>query len=146
MLPLPLELVTMLGSSLIGGFLTIWAKKIENQKAQTEMLIGLRKQEAEAIDAARRYENPGFQYTRRTIAILAVLFIVVWPKIVPVFWPDVLTIVGWTTWDPGFWIFEGKELTKFQYLKGLVITPLDTHLMSAIVGMYFGASMVKNIK
>jgi hypothetical protein len=41
---------------------------------------------------------------------------------------------------------EGKELIKWQSLKGLVITPLDTHLLSAIVGLYFGASMVKNAK
>jgi hypothetical protein len=26
---------------------------------------------------------------------------------------------------------------------GLIITPLDTHLMSAIVGLYFGGSLVK---
>jgi len=26
------------------------------------------------------------------------------------------------------------------------LTPLDTHLVSAIVGLYFGASMVKNAK
>jgi hypothetical protein len=26
---------------------------------------------------------------------------------------------------------------------GIVITPLDTHLMSAIVGLYFGGSLVK---
>jgi len=26
---------------------------------------------------------------------------------------------------------------------GVVITPLDTHLMSAIVGLYFGGSLVK---
>jgi len=31
-------------------------------------------------------------------------------------------------------------------MKGLVITPLDTHLVSAITGLYFGASMVKNAK
>jgi hypothetical protein len=26
---------------------------------------------------------------------------------------------------------------------GVVITPLDTHLMSAIIGLYFGGSLVK---
>ena len=26
---------------------------------------------------------------------------------------------------------------------GVIITPLDTHLMSAIVGLYFGGSLVK---
>jgi len=28
-------------------------------------------------------------------------------------------------------------------MTGMVITPLDTHLVSAIVGLYFGGSLVK---
>jgi uncharacterized ion transporter superfamily protein YfcC len=143
---IPLELITMLGSSLMSAVMTLWAKKMEADKQRTEMLIKVREQEANAVDAARRFSNQGFMWTRRIVTILAVLAIVVWPKVVPVFWPDVLTVVGWTQWNPGFWIFEGAEETQFKYLKGLVITPLDTHLMSAIVGLYFGASMVKNVR
>jgi hypothetical protein len=143
---IPLELITMLGSSLMSALMTLWSKKMEADKQRTEMLIKVREQEAAAVDAARRFTNQGFMWTRRIVTILAVLAIVVWPKVVPVFWPEVMTIVGWTAWDPGFWIFEGREDTKFQYLNGLVITPLDTHLMSAIVGLYFGSSMVKNVR
>jgi hypothetical protein len=65
----------------------------------------------------------------------------------PVFWPELPVVVGWTEWNPGFlFITEGEEQTVWQSLKGLVITPLDTHLVSAIIGLYFGASMVKNAK
>jgi hypothetical protein len=56
-------------------------------------------------------------------------------------------VVGWTEWTPGFlFITEGGEDTVWKTMKGLVLTPLDTHLVSAIVGLYFGASMVKNAK
>lgn len=143
---IPLELITMLGSAALSGVMTIWAQSIEAKKKQTEMLIGIREQERKTVHQARKYDSPGFQYTRRIIALAAVFSIIVWPKLVPVFWPDVMTIVGWTAWNPGFWIFEGKEETMFQYLNGLVITPLDTHLMSAVVGLYFGASMVRNVR
>jgi hypothetical protein len=37
-------------------------------------------------------------------------------------------------------------VVEWKQLKGLVITPLDTHLVSAIVGLYFGASIVKNAR
>ena len=36
-----------------------------------------------------------------------------------------------------------KEITLDKEFFGVVITPLDTHLMSAIIGLYFGGSLVK---
>ena len=50
---------------------------------------------------------------------------------------------------------EGKFITEIKSMPvddkeimdkafaGVIITPLDTHLMSAIVGLYFGGSLVK---
>lgn len=144
---IPLELITMLGSSLLGGFMTMWSQNMKaKQEAFQRAIDGLAAQ-SKATDEARRYENKGFQLTRRIIALSAIGAIIVWPKVVPVFWPDLPVIVGWTEWNPGFLFFsEGTEDTVWKSMKGLVLTPLDTHLVSAIVGLYFGASMVKNAK
>ena len=38
---------------------------------------------------------------------------------------------------------EKKEIVMDKQFFGVVITPLDTHLMSAIIGLYFGGSLVK---
>ena len=40
---------------------------------------------------------------------------------------------------------KGKDVMQWVPMahKGIVITPLDTHLMSAIIGLYFGGSLVK---
>ena len=143
----PLELVTMLGSGLLSGVMALWSQSMKaKQEAFGRAIKGLQEQ-SKATDLARRYENTGFQITRRVIAISAVLAIIVWPKFVAVFWPDVLVTVGYTQFNPGFFfITEGTEITKWQALKGLVLTPLDTHLVSAIVGLYFGALIVKNSK
>ena len=137
----------MLGSSLLGGFMTMWSQNMKaKQEAFQRAIDGLAAQ-SKATDEARRYENKGFQVTRRIIALSAIGAIIVWPKVVPVFWPDLPVIVGWTEWNPGFLFFsEGTEDTVWKSMKGLVLTPLDTHLVSAIVGLYFGASMVKNAK
>ena len=144
---IPFELITMLGSGLLSGVMTLWS---QNQKSKQEAfqraIDGLAAQ-SQATDLARRYENKGFQVTRRIIALSAVGAIIVWPKVIAVFWPEIPVTIGYTEWNPGFlFITEGKELVKWQALKGLVITPLDTHLLSAIVGLYFGASMVKNAR
>jgi hypothetical protein len=144
---IPLELVTMLGSSLLGGFMTLWSQNMKSKQEAFQRAIDGLAAQSKATDEARRYENKGFQVTRRIIALSAIGAVIVWPKVVPVFWPDMPVIVGWTEWKPGFlFLIEGEEQTVWQTMKGLVITPLDTHLVSAITGLYFGASMVKNAK
>ena len=144
---IPLELITMLGSGLLSGLLTLWSQSQQaKQNAFKRAIEGLAAQ-SKARDVARKYENKGFQITRRVIAVSAVAAVIVWPKIVPVFWPEIPVNVGYTEWNPGFWFFtEGTEAVKWQALKGLVMTPLDTHLLSAIIGLYFGVSMVKNAR
>lgn len=144
---IPLELMTMLGSGLLSGVMTLFSQSQKaKQDAFNRAIEGLSAQ-SKATDVARRYENKGFQVTRRIIALSAVGAIIVWPKVIAVFWPEIPVTIGYTEWNPGFlFITEGKELVKWQALKGLVITPLDTHLLSAIVGLYFGSSMVKNAR
>lgn len=144
---IPLELITMLGSGLLSGVMTLWGQSAKaKQDAFQRAIDGLAAQ-SQATDLARRYENKGFQMTRRIIALSAVFAVIVWPKLVAVFWPEVPVTVGYTEWNPGFlFLTEGKETTTWQSLSGLVLTPLDTHLLGAIVGLYFGASMVKNAR
>ena len=85
-----------------------------------------------------------FALTRRIIALTSVFAIVLLPKLVAVYYPDVSVTVGYTNWNPGFWfIKEGREVFEWITFHGLVITQLDTNLVSAIIGMYFGGSLVK---
>jgi hypothetical protein len=147
MVGIPLELITMVGSGLLSGVMTIWSQSQKAKQDAFQRAISGLAAKSKATDLARRYENKGFQITRRIIALSAVAAIIIWPKIVSVFWPDIQVTVGYTQWNPGFlFLTEGQEIIKWQAFKGLVITPLDTHLLSAIVGMYFGASMVKNAR
>jgi hypothetical protein len=75
--------------------------------------------------------------------LTAIFSIVVWPKIAPVFF-DVPIALTWTEFSRGFWfLIEKKEIIMDREFTGIVITTLDTHLMSAIVGLYFGGSLVK---
>ena len=140
---LPVEMITMLGSSLLGGFMSIWGQSIKAKQAEQKMLLARGKFQMAEIDKARRYENTGFQWTRRIIALSAVFAIIVWPKIVPVFF-DTSVWLTWTEFSRGFlFLIEKKEIVMDKEFFGVVITPLDTHLMSAIVGLYFGGSLVK---
>ena len=140
---LPVEMITMLGSSLLGGLMSIWGQSIKAKQAEQKRLLARGKFQMESIEKARTYENKGFQWTRRIIALSAVFAIIIWPKIVPVFF-DTSVWLTWTEFTRGFlFLIESKEIVMDREFFGVVITPLDTHLMSAIVGLYFGGSLVK---
>ena len=139
----PFELITMLGSTLISGVMSMISQNLKAKQAQQKMLLARGEFQVEAFKAAREYSNEGFQWTRRIIAILAVLSIVVLPKVAVLFFPDLVISVGYTQFKPGFLFIPEKEAMKWVEFTGLVITPLDTNLVAAIIGMYFGGSLVK---
>ena len=142
---IPFEMITMLGSTVLGGVMSIWSQNIKAKQAEQKMLLARSKIQTEAFKEAREYENVGFQWTRRIIALTAIFAIVVLPKILPLIDPQAQVIVGYTEWNPGFLFFEGKDVIKWVPMahRGIVITPLDTNLVAAIVGLYFGGSLVK---
>ena len=142
----PFEIITMLASTILGGLMSIWAES-RKAKAENEKLLITRgefdmKARKQSIEAGQK--DKGFAWTRRIIALSSVFAIVVFPKLVAVYYPDVLVTVGYTQWNPGFMFFtEGREIFEWITFEGLVITQLDTNLVSAIIGMYFGGSLAK---
>ena len=140
----PFEIITMLGSTLISSLLSLWSQRMKAKQDEQKMLLQRAEMRMEAVDAARNVENVGFQWTRRIIALSSIFAIIILPKLVAVYYPDVDVTVGYTVFNPGFLFFtEGREVFEWITFQGLVITQLDTNLVSAIIGMYFGGSLVK---
>ena len=134
----------MLGSTVLGGVMSVWAESRKAKQDNQKLLITRGEFEMKARKAARDVKDKGFQWTRRIIALTSVFAIVVLPKLVAVYYPTVDVTVGYTNFQPGFLFFkEGRNVFEWITFQGLVITQLDTNLVSAIIGMYFGGSLVK---
>ena len=142
----PFEIITMLASTVLGGVMSIWAES-RKAKAENEKLLITRgefdmKARKQSLDHGLK--DKGFAWTRRIIALTSVFAIVLLPKLVAVYYPDVDVTVGYTNWQPGIlFIRQGREIFEWVTFQGLVITQLDTNLVSAIIGMYFGGSLAK---
>ena len=148
MLGLPLELVTMLGSTVLGGVMSVWGQSLKAKEAQQKMLMERANANAGFVQQAREAgsKDKHFAWTRRLIALSAVFSIIVLPKLVAVWYPEVGVYVGYSEIQQGFLtnLFGGgTEIVKWKMATGFVITPLDTHIVSAIVGLYFGAGFTK---
>ena len=139
----PLELFTTLGSTILGGILKIWGMKNETQRLQMGLLLQNRESEQKGFKAAREYRNSRFEITRQIIALASIFAIIVLPKLAAIFWPDIPITVGWSEFHPGFLFISDKSVIVWKSIQGgFVLTPLDTNLVSAIVGLYLGASTV----
>ena len=141
----PFEIITMLASTVLGGLMSIWAES-RKAKAEAQKLLIARgefemKAKKQSIDAG--LADKGFAWTRRIIALTSIFAIVVFPKLVAVYYPEVAVTVGYTQWNPGGLFRSGREVFDWITFQGLVITQLDTNLVSAIIGMYFGGSLAK---
>lgn len=145
---IPFELITMLGSTALGGLMKLWSQSQQYKAEEHKRQMELNALASGAVEKARDFVGPerstGFHWTRRTIALLATFFIVCWPKIVPVFWPDMTVTAGYMDWNPGFWFLKDSgEAIKWVVTNGVTITPLDTNLMSAVIGLFMGSEVVK---
>ncbi len=118
----------MLGSCCRGGVSSRWSQSIKAKQDQQKMLLARADAQMSYIDKARSYENKGFQFTRRIIALTAVFFIIAWPKLAPVFF-DTTVVLTWTEFTSGFlFLIEKKGIVMDMTFNGLFITPIATPL------------------
>ena len=61
---IPFEIITMLGSTMLGGLMSVWSQSIKAKQAQQKMLMERAKFQQKAVKDAREYDNKGFQWTR----------------------------------------------------------------------------------
>ncbi len=122
------------------------AQKAKDKADEQKMLLQRAEFQSQQFDKARAVDDPFTKNTRRWIALIAVVSILVIPKLAPFINPDLTIYVGYTEEVmQGWWIFASStDMTQWKPMTGaLVITPLDTHVVSSIVGLYFGGSLVR---
>jgi len=142
---IPMELVSMGASTVLGGVLGIMAQKAKDKAEEQQMLMARAGFVAEQADKARDVKDSFTKNTRRWIALMCVFAILVLPKLVFLIAPETPIYVGYTeAIRHGFWIFSYSiDVTQWKPMTGLIITPLDTHVVSSIIGLYFGGSLVR---
>ena len=54
-------MITMLGSTVLGGVMSIWSQSIKAKQAEQKMLLQRAEVQTKGFKEAREYENTGFQ-------------------------------------------------------------------------------------
>lgn len=139
---------TTLGSGLM-TYLANWQTfKHEENKLRHDREMAVHKANEEAQTKAREFKSDkGFHLTRRAIALMVVISVVVVPIIAPIFF-DVSVVFGtYATsngilpWQVGSehveWIAVGSASRTF------VIPPFVTNICTSIIGFFFGNQICK---
>lgn len=146
---LPMEIFTLLFSTILGGVMSIWGQSLKAANDRNKMYIAALTEEAKIVASAREHglKDKHFAWTRRLIALSAVFSIVVLPKIAALIYVDTpwLVNVGYLELQGGFWnwLFGPEKAVEWVSFQGFVLTPLDTNLVAAITGLYFGTGFTK---
>lgn len=140
-----LELASFLGASILSGWLQIQGDRHrmrqEAKLANHELEMARLGKQAEITKEARESKTLAKSWVRRTIAVTAIFFIVAWPKIIPLIKPDVPVAVSYSTLRPDSFFRPEAELVEWVVVNGVAVTPLDTMIAFAIVGMFFGSEI-----
>jgi hypothetical protein len=141
----PVELVTM-GLGFVGSAVTTLMSNAMKSRAQImKLAIAKGETQAKIYEGARSVKDKGFQMTRRIIALSVIGGVLFSTMVAPYIWPDVAITVGLSEYKPGFWFLtEGHDQITWRTLpQGVVLTPVISHMISAITGLFFGNQVSK---
>jgi len=140
MFGLPLEIITMLGSTIGGAVMRIWSQSNADKAEQWKMALEAGRENELSRSAAREWSTPHANWTRKFLVVsfmAMAMFLILAP------------LLGQTTQVPiisteGFKILFldfTKEVTEYIQLEGVVTPEWLSHAIMAVVGLYFGSSI-----
>ena len=146
---IPTEVITMMGSSLIGGVFRFIRNSQQANQENLKLAISRIAAVAGAADkAAERDKFTGGPMVRRLI-VYCTMVVFLFPTIHPLFqhWIGSDIPVHIAYYEEGRQIVGlfGSLSDKMKYIKldGIVVLPEFRHIIAAILGFYFGSSSAK---
>lgn len=141
---LPLPIITYIASTAISAYFKYMNARSEASEKQHSRLIDIATHNENSQKVRNENTNKSFQWTKRFLAVTA--WSTYWgAKVALLFGLAALPLVHGepVTIKHGFWIFSWTE-TFFQFTEvpGVPFTSFDYHMLSAIVGSYFGSSII----
>ena len=140
MFGIPMEVITMLGSTIGGAFMRVWSQSNADKAEQWKMALEAGRENELSKSAAREWSTPHANWTRKFLVVsfmAMAMFLILAP------------LLGQTTQVPivsteGFkllFLDFTKDVTQYIQLEGVVTPEWLSHAIMAVVGLYFGSSI-----
>jgi uncharacterized membrane protein YfcA len=141
MFGLPVEMITMVVSVVGGSVMKMWSQGQSDKADQQKALIQRFSASEDSVQNARNYQNPNAQWIRRFLVVSFMgmaMFILTAPLL------DLPTVVPVEVTSGFKFLFLDftTTVTEWVTLEGMVTPEWLPHSIVAVVGMYFGQSIV----
>jgi len=140
MFGIPMEVVTMLGSTVGGAVMRIWSQSNADKAEQWKMALEAGRENELSKSAAREWSTPHANWTRKFLVVsfmVMAMFIIVAPLLGQSTQVPVISTEGFKLLFLDF----TKDITTWVELEGVVTPEWLSHAIMAVVGLYFGSSI-----
>ena len=143
MFGLPIEAISMLGSTLLGGVMKMWGQAQADKAEQHKMLLQKNDQIEKGVEAARQMQNPNAAWVRRFIVVSSMLAGIGIVFLAPMLGMSTNVPIEVTEGFKFLFLDFTETNTVYKQLEGFV-TPewLPVAIMN-IIGFYFGSAAMK---
>jgi|TARA_R110000787_G_scaffold248002_1_gene353524 hypothetical protein len=140
MFGLPLEVITMLGSTIGGAVMRVWSQSKADKAEQWKMALEAGRETELSRSAARDWSTPHANWTRKFLVVCFMamaMFLLIAPLLGQSTQVPIISTEGFKLLFLDF----THEVTEYIQLEGLVTPEWLSHSIMAVVGLYFGSSI-----
>jgi len=143
MFGLPIEAVSMLGSTALGGIMKMWGQAQQDKAEQFKQMMARNGQIEEGVQNARNMQNPNAAWIRRFIVVMSLLGGLGIVFLAPMLGQPTNVPVEVNSGFKFLFLDFTNTVTEYIQLEGFV-TPewLPVAIMN-IIGFYFGSAAMQ---
>jgi len=141
MFGLPLEAVTMLLSVIGGAVMKMWSQAQSDKAEQQKQLMSRFSASEDSLQNARIHQNPNAQWIRRFL-VVSFMGMAGFILLAPVLGFNTVVPIEVTEGFKFLFLDFTNTATEWVSLEGMVTPEWLPHAIMAVVGMYFGQSIV----
>ena len=143
MFGLPLEAITMMGSTVLGGVMKMWGQAQADKAEQFKQMMARNGQIEEGVNNARAMQNPNAAWVRRFIVVTAMLGGLGIVFLAPLLGQSTNVPIEVTSGFKFLFLDFTNTVTEYVQLYGFVIPPYLEIVVLNIVGFYFGSAAMQ---
>lgn len=143
MFGLPLEAITMMGSTVLGGVMTMWGQAAKDKQDQFEMMMKRNGQIEEGVQNARQMQNPNAAWIRRFIVVVSLLGGLGIVFLAPLLGHSTFVPVEVTEGFKFLFLDFQNTVTEYKELYGFVTPDWLPFAITNIIGFYFGSAAMQ---
>ena len=141
MFGLPLEVITMLASTIGGAVFKLMGQAQQDRAEQLQAALTRHDKTEDSINNARSFQNKNASWIRRFL-VISFMAMAGFILLAPILGQHTTVPVEITSGFKFLFFDFTNTVTEYITLEGIVVPEWLSHAIMAVVGMYFGQSMV----